>query len=136
MMLMKYYENSYAWYWKKGIFTPFMIVCHKVDRHMMDAVNRSQIHPPGGGLLRCWNCALTSINCQIWFQSIHRITGVIFVVPCEKLILLIGLFIKRNVICKKIKKIYLTRLVNVFCQPLCFLLPYVKAYQVVCKECS
>lgn len=96
--------KSYAWYWKGGIFTPFIIVCHKVDRYVMDAVNLSQIHPQGGGLLRCWNCALTSISCQIWSQSIYRITGVIFVVSCEKLILLIRLFNKRNVICKKWKK--------------------------------
>lgn len=137
MMLMKYYKNSYAWYWKKGIFTPLNIVCHKVDRYMMDAVNRSQIHPQGGGLLRCWNCALTSISCQIWSQSIYRITGIIFVVSCEKLILLVRLFIKRYVICKRIIYIYTSHVwFIVFCQPLCSLLPYVQTYQVVCKECS
>lgn len=85
--------NSYAWYWKEGIFTPFNIVCHKIDRYMMDAVNRGQIHPQGGGFLRCWKCALTSISCKIWSPSVYRITGVIFVVSCEKLILLIRLFI-------------------------------------------
>lgn len=114
--------NSYAWYWKGGIFTPFIIVCHKVDRNVMDAVNLSQIHPQGGGLLRCWNCALTSIPGQIWFQSIYRITGIIFVVSCEKLILLIRLFIKRYVICKRIIYIYiyLTRLVYCFWSTIVF----------------
>lgn len=52
MMLMKYYKQL-CLILEGGIFTPFIIVCHKVDRNVMDAVILSQIHPQGGGLLRC-----------------------------------------------------------------------------------